>query len=935
MPNIVKRYFLKIFFSMEIPEIKQRLTLAMVLAYYSLKPDKNLRLHCPFHADKTPSLQVYYKTHTAYCFSSNCKTHGKSLDVIDFILHKENCSKHEAIKKAEELLGSVPKTKNLLNSAPIVQNTQAALSREQILGNMFQYFKNAVHNSKPAQEYIKSRGLDPVKIEIGYNTAQFHHGARRDETLINNCVSVGLLAPWGVNNRKPDEQAYKAFAKYCICFALKDRGKHITGLYFRSTENNSDQKHYYLKESSGLYPNYPNPDTSTLIITESIIDCASFLQHHSIFNIQNLSFLAAYGTNRLNDEMKTAISELKQLKEIIFAFDNDEAGGTATAKYAKELKELLPNVVFSKLELPCKDVNETLLAHHPEVFLHLLENKIFLSNESGEPPQAVGAGQAIIFSNENQLKEKQASESSVDISVLKQASINFSNPNKITYATETATYCVLGGLPKQLDLLKVMLQIENKQGFKSRNKVDLYEDKQVEKLCKEVSEKVQIRKDLMENDIYKLTELIAQHREIGQEENKQSHLPQQPQYFFTLKERNELEGFLKKPKVIKRLNEFLGKTGIVGEERNRMFLLLVALSYKMNDTLHALVQGSSGSGKTKIIRQVSDCLPQESVTRFTRISDKALYNYPKNYFTNRLLIIEDVDGLSEEAEMAFRELQSSGELRSSVSIKLENGSITGGEKVVKGPIASLSATTRGEVYEDNMSRVFLIAVDESLEQTKRIIAYQNRRASGGINPKEEQQAKHFVQNIIRIIEAKEVINPFAEKIQLPEEAHKIRRLNDLFQNFIKMVTLINQYQRKKTEQGKLIAEIEDVETSIEILFESIVLKVDELDGSLRQFYEKLKSYLQKQYKSSYNKAEFTQREIRQALNMSKAQINRYLQSLVALEYVYSNGFANKGFKYKIAYWDNYEILRKRIKENLSNQIAELKVRATSEPLMSH
>lgn len=62
---------------MEIADIKQRLTLAMVLDYYGLKPDKSLRLHCPFHEDKTPSLQVYYKTHTACCFSAQLQTHGK------------------------------------------------------------------------------------------------------------------------------------------------------------------------------------------------------------------------------------------------------------------------------------------------------------------------------------------------------------------------------------------------------------------------------------------------------------------------------------------------------------------------------------------------------------------------------------------------------------------------------------------------------------------------------------------------------------------------------------------------------------------------------------------------------------------------------------------------------------------------------------------
>ncbi|MFN3405839.1 MAG: CHC2 zinc finger domain-containing protein [Cytophagaceae bacterium] len=901
---------------MEISEIKSRLTLAEVIKHYGFKADKHNRICCPFHDDKTPSMQLYWKTHTAYCFSSNCKTHGKSMDVIDFIMHKENCTKAEAIKKAIELSGgenSPAKTTKPEN--PTVKPT---ISREQILQNMFTYFKNAVHNSKPAQDYIAGRGLDATRIEVGYNTAQFHHGARKDETLINNCVAVGLLSPWGTS--KTGEQAYKPFAKYCISFALRDRGNHITGLYFRSTVNEDNNKHFYLKESTGLYPKYPDPDTEKLIITESVIDTASLLQIEAIS--KEYTLLAAYGTNRLTPEHVEAIKELKSLKEIIFAFDNDEAGGTATAKYSNELKALMPGVSFSKIELPCKDVNETLQAHQPEIFLHLIENRTFL-----------------LSSEQSNEKEKiQSSESTVKPMVEQEAkpnaNLNTSNPNKIIYATETATYYILGGLPKQLDHLKIMLSVENKQGFKSRNKVDLYEDKQVERLCKDVSEKLQIRKDLMEKDIYRLTELAETFRESEQGENKAGQGPQPTQHFFTLKERTELENFLKKPRVIKRLNEMLGKTGIVGEERNRIFLMLIAISYKMKDPLHSLIQGSSGSGKTKIVRQVSDCIPQESVTRFTRISDKALYNYPKNYFTNRLLIIEDVDGLSEDAEMAFRELQSSGELRSSVSIKLENGSITGGEKVVSGPIASMSCTTKGEVYEDNMSRVFLIAVDESMEQTKRIIQYQNAKASGKIDSKEEQKAKTFIQNLIRIIEAREVINPFAEKIQLPEEAHKIRRLNDLFQNFIKMVTLINQYQRKKTEQGKLIAEIGDVETAIEIMFESIVLKVDELDGSLRQFFENLKSYLQKNYKDNYSKVEFTQREVRQGLHISKAQINRYLQNLTELEYIQQNGFANKGFRYKIAYWDNYEALRKRIKENLTNQIAELKVRATSEPLQS-
>ena len=73
--------------------------------------------------------------------------------------------------------------------------------------------------------------------------------------------------------------------------------------------------------------------------------------------------MSAYGTNRLTGEMKAAVMELKQLKEIIFAFDNDEAGNKAAAKYKEELQALLPQVTFTKITLPNKDVNETLQTH--------------------------------------------------------------------------------------------------------------------------------------------------------------------------------------------------------------------------------------------------------------------------------------------------------------------------------------------------------------------------------------------------------------------------------------------------------------------------------------------------------------------------------------------------------------------------------------------
>jgi DNA primase len=447
-------------------------------------------------------------------------------------------------------------------------------------------------------------------------------------------------------------------------------------------------------------------------------------------------------------------------------------------------------------------------------------------------------------------------------------------------------------------------------------KLDLYEYKQVEATCKTIAEKLGLRKDIVENDLLQLTNLLEHYRDVQHHkaQGKQESKIQVPTATAT-----QCITFLKEKDLIKRINELIGKAGIIGEETNRILLFIIASSYKMPDTLHGLIQGSSGSGKTRLLKVVSYLIPDEDVKRYTRVTDNSFYNQDEYFFVNKLLCFEDLDGLKEDAQLAVRELQSNEILITSTSIKDQNGSIRGGERTVRGPIASLSCTTKGEIYEDNVSRSFLIAVDESREQTQKIIQYQNEISAGLIDKTEQKKVSQFIQNCIRLLKPYEVINPYAHKIKLPEEAHKIRRLNELYQSFVKQVTLLNQYQRKQDKQGRLIAEKEDLQTACDILFESILLKVDELDGSLRQFFEKLKTFIDKKGRE-YN---FNRFEVREATGVSKTQQHYYLQKLVQLEYIKQNGFANRGFTYKIVYWDNIAAVRARIKDNLNNQLNEL------------
>ena len=220
-----------------------------------------------------------------------------------------------------------------------------------------------------------------------------------------------------------------------------------------------------------------------------------------------------------------------------------------------------------------------------------------------------------------------------------------------------------------------------------------------------------------------------------------------------------------------------------------------------------------------------------------------------------------------------------------------------------------------------MSRSIILGIDEGQEQTDRIIQYQNGKLAGRVDEGLELKAKVLLQNCIRCLKPYAVVNGYADKIQLPVEAKMRRRLNSHYQEFVSQITILNQYQREKDEQGRLIATIEDLKLASEIVFEALMWKVDELDSSLRQFFERLKAYIGKQLCGKQTK--FTQREVRQALNESRSQMARFMSELLKLEYInIVDGAVNRGYKYQIQFWDDIGLVRKRVQDGLARQVEQ-------------
>ena len=256
--------------------------------------------------------------------------------------------------------------------------------------------------------------------------------------------------------------------------------------------------------------------------------------------------------------------------------------------------------------------------------------------------------------------------------------------NKLLFKTEFNHYYVLGALTQDLSVMRVTLLIEDLYyGKKERIKIDLYERDFLRTYCVQLSEQFHQNTEVVETEFLQLTDLLEQYREKQYQQIRGQHKPARNYSLIAPDTQIACKDFLSQPNLIERLDEYIKNAGVVGEERTRKLIFIIASTYKMSDPLHALIQGSSGSGKSYLINVIGQCLPPEDVMSMTRVTSKSFYHYNKDELMDKLMLIQDFDGLDEEAQYAFRELQSAGNISSSTTYKDRSGNIISTVKVVR------------------------------------------------------------------------------------------------------------------------------------------------------------------------------------------------------------------------------------------------------------
>lgn len=891
---------------MEITEIKALLSIEAVLQHYGLKPDKHDRLHCPFHPDKTPSLQVYPKTNTFCCFSSNC-TAGTG-DSIQFIQLMEKCSKHEALVKATALCGGGSDPLTSPTSAPAAKlfTEGDELEKIAVLDKVFGCFKRALPLTKKVVEYLQGRCIDYRLQEIGYNSGGLHSESKNHH-LVAGMEKYGLLKPLPA-------RGYSVWARDCVIFPLRNSEHKVVSLYGRSITNDSDQRHFYLTGREGLYPGYPKSSTTRLILVESIIDAASLLQQPAITIQQEV--LALYGTNGLTDEHQQAILSLSHLEEIIFFLNGDDAGETATDKHYHTLRKVLPAVKFTRVAVPQgEDVNSLLQTHDdPKILSDLISGRkeFFLSPEKETPAPAETPYTTAKQPTDNKLIT--------------------TNPELLVYDNCELLITVLGGIKLTgLDRMRVTLKVEHKtrQLLPVRHNLDLYNQPHTEQLVNKIAESFEISTQGTMQTIAALTGELESYR-AKRMESLQPRTEEKPA--LSPAQRQAAINYLKQANLLQRTSEDIGRSGVVGEATNRLIAWLVYSSRKLAVPLHLMFLGSSGSGKTWLQERVSELIPPEDKIEITQITENAFYYFRQDELKHKLLLIEDLDG-AESSMYPLRELQSKRRISKTVTLKDSKGNLKTITLTVEGPVSVSGCTTREKVYEDNANRCLLLYIDDSTDQDRRVMDYQTRLAGGEIDRESETHIRRQFQQIQRVLMPIRVINPYAKYIQLPEVVFKPRRTMTLLLAFIEAVTFYHQYQRpvKRDPQGGPYIEstAADIQAAFGLLKETLFHKSDELTQATRHFLEQLKGILKEQQKESFNT-----RAIRLQLRLAPTTLKRYLVELQRYGYIkVSGGQRYTRYEYAITDYGEYDQLRSAIDQHL--QAILDKIRSLSGSPVAH
>lgn len=481
--------------------------------------------------------------------------------------------------------------------------------------------------------------------------------------------------------------------------------------------------------------------------------------------------------------------------------------------------------------------------------------------------------------------------------------------NGFLYDFGERTYRALEMNLQGLSRLKVNLKVTLNDRFHI-DTLDLYLDRARERYAQVSAERLNADQSAILQELYTLIETLDKKRvellKAKPDEVKSKEM--------TKEGREEAMKFLRSPDLIEEIQKDFDACGYIGEETPRLFCYLATISRFLKYPLGVLMVSRSAAGKSSLQQAVLKFVPEEDLQDFDRLSGKSLY-YKISLKHKVLAITEDEGAL--EAIYPIRILASEQRLRVSVAnTDPKTGQKRTEDFSVEGPTSVLWGSTCAEKIDfETRNRFCIVTIDESREQTKRILQKQREQESleGVLESEEEEVVTKKHHNAQRLLKKLKVINPYFDELTYPDDNLLMRREQKKYLTLIKTITFLHQYQREikreKTRSGKEIdyieATIEDIALANKLAAEVLGRSLDELSPHTRKLLKLIKQMTQERSEKEKKKREFiffTRRSICEYTGWSYFQTREPLETLVQMEYLILSKEKNNQYFYELI-WD--------------------------------
>lgn len=348
-----------------IAELRRRADIESIISSYVniRRNGKICRGLCPFHGEKTPSFTVYPDTQSFYCFGC-----GEGGDVIHFICSIENLDYVEAVKFLADKVGM---------DLPEDNSYDSTLSKRRL--RMYEANREAARfyskqlfgkDGKAAVDYCKGRRLTKetiIKFGIGYapdswTSLKEHLNAKgfTDYELFE----ANLL-------KKSQKGTYFDNFRHRLVFPIIDLRGNVLGFSGRRLREEDRGKYVntsdtlvYKKGNEVFALNFARKSgKDSLILCEGNIDVV--MLHQAGFT----NAVAGLGT-ALTSEQAHLMS--RYASEIYLCYDNDEAGGKATARALEVFSKTNAKIRVLKLS-GGKDPDEIIKNYGVERFQSIID----------------------------------------------------------------------------------------------------------------------------------------------------------------------------------------------------------------------------------------------------------------------------------------------------------------------------------------------------------------------------------------------------------------------------------------------------------------------------------------------------------------------------------------------------------------------------------